>query len=138
MDRNDAVTFEFVEAMPKLLDPARIYISIRYRTTAHLCMCGCGEKVVHPLRPNRWSLTYDGVAVTLHPSIGNDGLACRSHYWIRANQVKWCPPLTDEQISLSRDRDAAATVPEPAPVEVTSTAPRRRRRWWHRFVGRNR
>lgn len=100
---------EFVDQIPEELNHHTLYISIPYRMTAHLCMCGCGEKVVHPLRPHRWSLTFDGTTVSLAPSIGNDGLPCRSHYWITESRVIWHPKLTDLQITGARTRDGWQT-----------------------------
>jgi len=45
--------------------------------------------------------------ISLHPSIGNWSFECRSHYWIRNNQVVWAGGLTDEQIKLVKARDVA-------------------------------
>ncbi len=43
--------------------------------------------------------------MTLHPSIGNWGFPCRSHYLIRRNQVVWVRGMSDREISLVRERD---------------------------------
>lgn len=45
--------------------------------------------------------------VTLHPSIGNWGFPCRSHYLIRRNKVVWAGSMTPVEISLVRKRDQA-------------------------------
>ena len=105
MAQRTQVSHSFVDQIPKDLDRYTLYISIPYRMTAHLCMCGCGEKVAHPLRPHRWALTFDGSAVSLSPSIGNDGLPCRSHYFITKSEVIWHPKLSDAQIAGARARD---------------------------------
>ena len=42
---------EFVEFIPDELEQGTIYISIRFATASHLCICGCGNKVVTPIRP---------------------------------------------------------------------------------------
>ena len=52
---------------------------------------GCGGRVVTPLSPDDWRLTYDGDTVSLWPSIGNWAFACQSHYWIRSDQIVWAP-----------------------------------------------
>ena len=119
MRRIEAVEFEFVEYIPSTLRGGIIYISIRYRTTAHLCLDGCGEKVVHPLRPNQWRLTYDGATISLAPSIGNAGLACRSHYWIERSKVRWCAPLTDDDIEFAIERDGWGVHPVRVAAEPT-------------------
>lgn len=100
------LSHEFVDEIPVDLDEGRLYISIRYRTAAHLCACGCGTKVVTPIKPPKWHLTYDGDTVTLWPSIGRWQLPCRSHYWIRRNQIIWAKPWTDKQIKEGREQDA--------------------------------
>ncbi|MET8893193.1 DUF6527 family protein [Streptomyces albogriseolus] len=68
----------------------------------HLCCCGCGNKVVTPLSPTNWSLTFDGDSISLSPSIGNWSYPCRSHYWIRANTAQWAERWTPRQIEAAR------------------------------------
>ena len=93
---------KFVEAIPPTLDPQVIYVSIRYRTAKHLCPCGCGHEVVTPIRPNKWAIKYDGVSVSLHPSVGNWSLECKSHYWIHNSQILWSDMWSQEQIEIGR------------------------------------
>lgn len=88
------------------LEEGKLYISIKYRTATHLCACGCGNKVVTPIRPPKWHLYFDGSSVSLWPSIGRWQLPCRSHYWIENGKVRWSKPWTDEQIEEGRIRDA--------------------------------
>lgn len=94
--------------MPEKLDAGVIYASMEYATVAHLCCCGCGREVVTPLSPTDWKLTYDGQSISLHPSIGNWSLPCRSHYWIRNGEVRWAEEWSPEQIKAGRDRDRRA------------------------------
>lgn len=132
MERVSAVGFEFVEYMPTKLDAATLYVSIRFRTTAHLCLCGCGEKVVNPLRPDRWSVTFDGASISISPSVGNSGLPCKSHYWIKQSRVKWLAPMTDEQSAYAFERDGWTYHPdEQSDAGRGSRLPRWRRalRW---------
>jgi hypothetical protein len=98
-------TPEFVESIPESLEQGHLYISIRFRTAAHLCACGCESKVVTPIKPTKWHLTYDGVAVSLWPSIGNWQKPCQSHYWIRGNQVLWAEAWSKKKIEAGRRRD---------------------------------
>ncbi len=104
--RPDSFIPEFVETMPEELDEGRLYISSRFRTASHLCACGCGSRVVTPLKPAKWELTnVDGI-VSLSPSIGRWQLPCKSHYWIRDNQVIWSGPLSEDDMQAVLDRDA--------------------------------
>lgn len=103
--RLKTVTPKFVEFIPEKLSNGVLYISERYRTVSHKCCCGCGEEVVTPLTPADWSLRKDGNAVTLHPSIGNWSFACRSHYWIRRNQVVWDGAISQRQVERVQARD---------------------------------
>jgi hypothetical protein len=109
--RRAAIRHKFVDTMPDQLDEGVLYVAIEYRTVSHKCLCGCGHEVVTPLGPTDWKLTYDGVSVSLFPSVGNWSLACRSHYWIDHNAVKWAGPWNDEQIAAGRiyDRQLKAT-----------------------------
>lgn len=96
----------FVENVPPNLEEGKLYISMRYRTASHLCACGCGNKVVTPIKPPKWHLYFDGSAVSLWPSIGRWQLPCKSHYWIEHGKVRWSKPWTPEQIEAGRIRDA--------------------------------
>ena len=102
----DKLDPEFVEFMPKELRSDKLYISIRFRTTSHLCACGCGNRVVLPLSPAEWKLYYDGETVSICPSVGNWEFPCRSHYWIRKNKIVWAKPMDQDQIDRRRGRDA--------------------------------
>jgi Family of unknown function (DUF6527) len=98
---------EFVETIPEDLEEGRLFISVYFRTAAHLCACGCGSRVVTPIKPAKWSFTYNGETVSLYPSIGRWQHPCRSHYWIRRNRVEWSRPFDDEQIEEVLQKDAA-------------------------------
>jgi len=99
------LSHKFVEAIPEKLDEEILYIAIDYATAIHKCCCGCGKEVVTPLSPTDWKLVYDGVSVTLSPSIGNWSFDCKSHYWIESNKVRWAAQWTDEQIEAGRSLD---------------------------------
>jgi hypothetical protein len=97
---------EFVEFIPEVLEVGKIYISQTYATAVHKCCCGCGHKVVTPLSPTGWKLTVDGEYVSLHPSIGNWGFACESHYWIKRNVIHWSYQMSQQEIEAGRRHDA--------------------------------
>jgi len=99
---------EFVEFIPEELEPGVLYISMRYKSMSHLCCCGCGSKVVTPLSPTGWRLSYDGKVVSLSPSIGNWKLECQSHYWIEDNKIEWAGSWSQEQIDQGYERDQQA------------------------------
>jgi Family of unknown function (DUF6527) len=105
--RLDHIEPEFVEFIPPELAEGKLYVSMIYATTVHLCACGCGNKVVLPFSPAEWQMLFDGEAVSLRPSIGNWEFPCRSHYWITGNSIKWAAPWTEKQIEAGRRRDQA-------------------------------
>jgi hypothetical protein len=75
----------YVEFIPTDLEECKIYISKKYNTSSHLCLCGCKELTVLPLMKGEWSLNDSNGKVTLTPSIGNYQLPCKSHYIITNN-----------------------------------------------------
>lgn len=99
---------KFVSVIPEKLEEKTLYIAIDYATAVHKCCCGCGKEVVTPLSPSDWKLIYDGVSVSLNPSIGNWSFDCKSHYWIERNKVRWAVQWTDEQIAAGRSLDQRA------------------------------
>lgn len=130
---------QFVESVPDRMEEGVVYVSIKYRSVIHLCVCGCKSEVVTPLSPTDWRLTFDGVSVSLDPSVGNWSLPCRSHYFIRRNKAVWAGDWSDERVAAGRDydrkmkdhyfggaevKDGAAEVPPvvAAPVPEQSTS----------------
>ncbi len=79
-----------VEFMPKDKKQNTLYISKEFNLAIHLCACGCGVETVTPIGKNGWELKEQNNKVTLHSSIGNYRFPCKSHYWIRDNEVVWC------------------------------------------------
>jgi hypothetical protein len=105
MKREIALRHEFVEFIPDELERGTLYISIRFATAFHLCVCGCGNKVVTPIRPTDWVLIFDGKTISLHPSIGNWSFACQSHYWIRNSRAIWAKRWSQREIEAGRRGD---------------------------------
>ena len=101
------LTHKFVDLIPDELEDGVLFVSLEYATVAHRCCCGCGQEVVTPLSPTDWKLIFDGVSISLSPSIGNWSFACRSHYWIRSGRIRWAENWSDEKIADSRKMDRA-------------------------------
>jgi Family of unknown function (DUF6527) len=108
MKKDVAIVHEFVEFIPEKIAERTLYISIPYATAVHNCFCGCGTKVVTPIHPTGWRLTFDGDTVSLYPSVGNHQYPCQSHYWVERGRAIWAPDMTQEQIRAGRAHDRAA------------------------------
>lgn len=86
----------FVQEMPEIKEQGILYISYKYETAIHLCACGCGELTVTPFSQG-WKIIntpiqvdgQDQNIITVRPSIGNQKLPCKSHYFITNNQIDW-------------------------------------------------
>ena len=114
--RLSSVTPRFVEYIPadgEDLLSGIVYISMKYGMVVHRCPCGCGQLSEFMLDPIRYRIEYDGESVSFEPSIGNPSLRCRSHYWIRENQVRWCAPMDDWTIGEAQKRELARALKEP-------------------------
>jgi hypothetical protein len=139
--KRTSISHDFVGAIPVQLEEGKLYVSIRYRTAVHLCACGCGNKVVTPIKPPRWHLSYDGESVSLAPSVGSHQFPCRSHYWIENDKIRWARPWTDEEVKAGHLRDAKdmrlyyaaratdAAAPAPAPISQANTGSWMSRLW---------
>lgn len=152
-----ALVHEFVEFIPEVIRPGIVFVCIQYATVVHKCCCGCEHEVVTPLAPTDWKLTFDGVSISLHPSIGNWGFPCQSHYWIRHNRIHWAGRWSRTEIEAGRDADAAAkaeyyqdeaalpvalppSAVEAKPGVVAATKPVKTERppklsWWRKLFG---
>ncbi len=108
MLRHKRLEPKFVTEVPPELDEGVLYVSMEYGTVLHRCCCGCGEEVVTPLTPTDWKLTFDGVGISLSPSVGNWNLPCQSHYVISRNAVLEAGPWTRQMVDAEMQRDKAA------------------------------
>lgn len=99
------IQHKFVEFIPDKIEDGILYISIEYCTAVHKCVCGCGNEVVTPLSPTDWEVRFDGRTVSLDPSIGNWGFDCKSHYWIKRNEVFHARKWDDWEIEEGREED---------------------------------
>ncbi|RZJ46653.1 MAG: hypothetical protein EON87_03855 [Brevundimonas sp.] len=97
------IELQHVEFMPKTLQPGVLYVSEKYQTAAHLCACGCGEKIRTPLGPSEWAVTEDIAGPSLWPSVGSWQRPCRSHYVIYNGGVRWAGQWSNEEVLAGRD-----------------------------------
>ena len=93
---------EIVHRVPETLQPDVLYVCFDCNVVVHLCACGCGEKVILPIDPDFWRIEYDGETISLYPSIGNFQFACKSHYWIRKNNVVWADMFSSTSSELPK------------------------------------
>lgn len=100
------IQHKFVEFIPNSPEQDVLYISVEYKTAVHLCVCGCGSKVVTPLSPTDWELRFDGKTVSLSPSIGNWNFECKSHYFITRNKIRHARRWDEWEINEGRKEDA--------------------------------
>jgi len=82
----------FVEIMPPFNEMkfGKVYISEKYNTSTHKCLCGCGERVVLPINHGNSNYGWDMVkepngSVSFTPSVGNYQQACNTHYIMTKN-----------------------------------------------------
>lgn len=85
------ITPQYVDFIPPVskMRQGVLYISKPYKTTSHLCACGCGNEVVLPFVSHGWTLTERLSGVTMRPSVGSFNLPCKSHYYITDNKIEW-------------------------------------------------
>lgn len=121
---------KFVDTIPHDLQEGVLYISVEFRTTMHLCACGCGGQVVLPLRPAAWSMTYNGEHISMSPSVGNWSFSCRSHYWIRSSEIEWAGAWSDKEVDAGRKR----ALEERGATIGTDAVPNQSRQLWQRLV----
>ncbi len=96
---------KFVEYIPEAIEEGILYISMEHCVAIHLCACGCKNKVVTPISPIDWNITYDGISISLFPSIGNWNFECKSHYWITKSKVEFAREWSFEEIKRARKKE---------------------------------
>ena len=76
------LNIEHVEFIPEELKENTIYISNQYKTSVHLCLCGCGNKSVIPMYNNWWTFIENEKGLSITPSILNTNCPNKYHYII--------------------------------------------------------
>ncbi len=123
----------FVEIIPDAVEDDVLYISLKYCTAIHKCVCGCGNEVVTPISPTDWKLIFDGKTVSLSPSIGNWSFNCQSHYWIKRNEIVYAREWDKEEIQFGRTNDEKRKAKyynkENESVSSVTKRPKKKKRW---------
>ena len=123
----------FVEIIPDTIEDGVLYISLKYCTAIHKCVCGCGNEVVTPISPTDWKLIFDGKTVSLSPSIGNWNFNCQSHYWIKRNEIVYAREWDKEEIQFGRTNDEKRKAKyynkENESVSSVTKRPKKKKRW---------
>lgn len=96
-----------VESFPQKLEDGVLYISKKFSTACHRCCCGCGTKIVTPLRTTEYRFTEIGGRISVYPSIGNWNHPCQSHYLIRNGRVIRAGFMEQVEIDEGRALDEA-------------------------------
>jgi len=122
----DSFRLKRVQFVPKVLEIGILYVADEFDIAVHRCACGCGSKVTTPLGPTEWQLIEKNGLPTLHPSIGNWQLPCRSHYLIVVGKVRWAGEWSESQVKNGRKSEEARR-------EAYYAARAHGRRWWVRF-----
>ena len=89
--RKIEITPIFVEEyIPIDLKQDYIYISKEYKTSVHLCLCGCGNISVTPINKDGWNLIEFNDKISFTPSILNSNCPNKYHYIITNNIANVC------------------------------------------------
>ena len=107
----DTIEAVWVDDIPVSLDEGKLYISLKYGTTIHICACGCGSEVPLKIGPSHWSVIWNGRNVSLFPSVGNWQLACRSHYCIIEDKIIKADDWSSERIKRNRRKTRRRRTP---------------------------
>lgn len=115
-----------VQYVPKTLEPGVLYVAEEFDIAVHLCACGCGSKVTTPLGPAEWQVGEKNGLPTLHPSVGNWQLPCRSHYVISGGRIVWAGQWSEAQVIAGRKAEQVRR-------EAYYATRADERKWWVRL-----
>lgn len=128
---------KFVEFIPDIIEDGVLYVSIKYCTAIHKCVCGCGNEVVTPISPTDWKLTFDGKTISLSPSIGNWNFKCQSHYWIKRNEIVFAEKWDKKEIQAGRNNDKKQKVKfynRKSENDKSAVKPQKKKKGWKQFL----
>jgi len=77
----------FVDEIPSFIERGKVYISEKYKTSKHICLCGCDEMVIMPISGGQfWDMIKEpNGTVSFIGSVGNYNFPCKSHYIMTKN-----------------------------------------------------
>ena len=86
---NNEITAVHVDRLPEKeeMEQGKLYVADKLQATAHLCGCGCGERVVLAIGSTGYKYSEDHEKPSLRPAIGNIGLPCKSCYRIHDGRI---------------------------------------------------
>lgn len=113
--------------IPGQLARGMLYVNPQGNRAHHLCACGCGQRVLTPLNDLEWELSGSDKEPSLHPSVGNWNLDCKSHYILRRGRVRWARRFSSREIEACRRKDLRPYM-ETSWLETIKT--------WMRYVAR--
>lgn len=70
-----------VEYVPEQLEQGKFYYTKEYKSSNHLCVCGCGQEVPIPIKKGEWNITIENGKFSITPSL-QLRMGCKSHYII--------------------------------------------------------
>lgn len=70
-----------VEFVPATMEPGKFYYSPVYKSSNHLCVCGCGQQTPLPHWEGEWKIEITQKGFSVRPSILHRN-GCQSHYII--------------------------------------------------------
>lgn len=81
--RQENVVAVYSDLIPEKahMKAGEMYISDKYLTASHLCLCGCGEEAALPMGEFGWQMKNSEKGLTVTPSI-QQRFTCKSHYII--------------------------------------------------------
>lgn len=79
--RKVALELVEVEFVPAEMEPGKFYYSREYKSSNHLCVCGCGQQTPLPHWEGQWKIEIKEGKFSVRPSILHR-FGCKSHYII--------------------------------------------------------
>lgn len=72
-----------VEFIPPIdeMEFGKFYYAEQWRSSNHLCVCGCGMQVPLPIKQSEWTLSNSDKGFAIVPSI-LQRMGCKTHYVI--------------------------------------------------------
>lgn len=88
--------YQLVDRIPKQMEDGVVYHTEEFELAGLLCACGCGHRITL-IVPDSHKVWDDGGYATIEPSIGVFDAPCKSHYVIRAGNVRRLPAFSDSK-----------------------------------------